>query len=587
MTPLLASILFIALAYLIGAVPFAYVLVRAIKGIDIRTVGSGNVGATNAARVLGLPYFFLIFFLDLAKGFLPTWFFPQAAAAWAGRAIPGLAVLVALAAILGHNFPIYLRFRGGKGVATSLGAVMALDAASSLAAFLTFLAILVVSRYVSLSSIGGGIAFAVYHFARTEHPWDRDQIAMSLLTIGLLGMLIVRHRQNLARIASGTEPKVPLRKKRTSPSGRILTWVVLGLVLLGGLGVALAALAARRAEVALGPFSLIEVARVGTGHQRAEHLTFANGGRLLAVACPRYQRLVLYRVTESESLELACDVPLEGRPMALQATRDRLFVLQRPHGDARHMEEAWWDTFDFQGRPIGSRFRVGFDPDDMAITADGRRAVVLLSGHAEGETNRPDPSLIVVDLGAANETPRLIGRLDFQQPGDDPDRLTLSATGQYAVVTLLGTSEVAAIDLLDPTQPRLIGRKPLPRLEVPYASAFEDDWILMPVDSERETVAVDLPGSPSAGIPPFLISTLPEGSALEVVHATGRRPLGRLPLRGPANLGTVRPTGLAYAPERSLLAVANRSGGIHLVAIRAEAEERFTTANREREQKNQ
>src|SRR3954468_15758840 len=117
MTALVAT-LAVVVAYLIGAIPFAYLVVYWAKGIDIRTVGSGNVGATNVGRVLGFRYFLLVFALDVLKGLLPTLGIPRAVAA-EGFGVPALPVLVALATILGHNFPIYLKFRGGKGVATS------------------------------------------------------------------------------------------------------------------------------------------------------------------------------------------------------------------------------------------------------------------------------------------------------------------------------------------------------------------------------------------------------------------------------------------------------------------------------------
>src|SRR6185312_10342972 len=138
MTAYLLGALCVVLAYLIGAIPFAYLVVYAAKGVDIRTVGSGNVGATNAGRVLGFRYFVIVFLLDLAKGLLPTLGLPRLVTAATGQTVPGLDVFVAIAAILGHNFPVYLRFKGGKGVATSLGAVSALDALASLAAAVGF-----------------------------------------------------------------------------------------------------------------------------------------------------------------------------------------------------------------------------------------------------------------------------------------------------------------------------------------------------------------------------------------------------------------------------------------------------------------
>jgi acyl-phosphate glycerol 3-phosphate acyltransferase len=586
MTAYALSTLAVALAYLIGAIPFAYLVVYLVKGVDIRTVGSGNVGATNAGRVLGSKYFFLVFLLDLLKGFLPTYSFPKAVAALAGSAAPGLAVPVALATILGHNFPIYLRFKGGKGVATSLGAMLALDWAASVASAATFVVFLLVTRIVSMSSVLGAIIFALVHFGLVRHPWSRDQAAMSVLTLGLVGMLIVRHRKNFARIAAGTEPKVAFRKPRPAPpSGRAGVFVVVGLVLVGGVAAWLALRGTRRAEAEIGPFRLVEVARAATGHQRAERVAFADGGRLLAVTCPRYNRVALYRVTEKEALERLPDIALGGRPVALAPARDRLYVLQRPEGDARHVEPGYWESFDFRGRPLGTRFLVGFYPDDMALTPDARNAVVLASGRAEGGPDRPAPALLVVDLQSA-DGPRVIGRLAFDGPRDDPERVVLSSLGTHAAVTLAGSNQVAAIELGDPARPRLAGRARLSRPgqsdAYPYLSLSGDESILLPVDLERETVAI----APPAGLTDpgrFLIATVPDGSAVEVVRAlprdktpgqsTWQRPLGRLTLRGTANLGAIRPTGLAYAPGRGLLAVASRSGGVHLVAIRQELPE--------------
>jgi glycerol-3-phosphate acyltransferase PlsY len=207
MIPLLA----IVVAHLIGATPCAYLIVRWRKGIDIRTVGSGNVGATNAGRLLGFRYFLLVFALDFAKGFLPTWGLPRLVQAWEGEVEPWLPVAVAVAAILGHNFPVYLGFRGGKGVATSLGALSALDPVACGAAVVGFTLGLLTTRMVSASSILGAVVLVATHFARTDRPWSRENLALSVALLGLLTMLVVRHRRNFARIAAGTEPRVPLR----------------------------------------------------------------------------------------------------------------------------------------------------------------------------------------------------------------------------------------------------------------------------------------------------------------------------------------------------------------------------------------
>lgn len=212
MPPYSLSVLAIVAAHLIGAVPFAYLLVWWAKGIDIRTVGSGNVGATNAGRVLGFRFFLLIFALDFLKGFLPTWALPKAVAL-VGEGFASLPVLVALAAILGHNFPVYLRFRGGKGVATSLGALSALDPIASVGAVVGFTISLLATRFVSASSILGGTAFVVVHLARSDVPFSGAELPLSLASLGLLLMLVVRHRKNFARILAGTEPKVTFRRR--------------------------------------------------------------------------------------------------------------------------------------------------------------------------------------------------------------------------------------------------------------------------------------------------------------------------------------------------------------------------------------
>ncbi len=569
---LLATIVAVLLAYLAGSIPFAYVVAKLAAGVDVRTVGSGNVGATNVGRVLGLRYFLLVFALDLAKGLLPTWGFPIAVERLAGPGLPpGLAVFVAMATIVGHNYPVFLKFQGGKGVATSLGAFAALDPAAALGAGMGFLTFLTITRYVSLSSILGALVFVVVHFTRVDAPWGREQLAMTVVTLGLFGLMIVRHRGNLGRIAAGTEPKVPFsRRRKQPPAGKSRGLLVAGLAALG-LGVATGgwvAINARRAvEAQCGPLKLVEVARASTGHQRAGRLAFADGGSTLAVACTRYNRVVIYRVGPGDTLTLAADVEVDGRPVAMAEGCGGLVVLQRPTGDDRHLEEGYFEVLGLDGKSRGPKVRVGWDPDDLAITPDGRRAIVVTSGHAEGETGRPDPALVVVSLAAdPAQGGEIVARLPMIGEGVDPDRLALSDSGTLAAVALLGTNEVAAIDLADPSRPALIGRELLAVRDVPHLSRGEGDAILMPADTEREAVVV---GAGGAGR--FVVTTMPNSSGIEVVDAGDRRALGRLTLRGPANLGTIRPTGLAHAPGRSLLAVANRSGGIHLIRVEGRA----------------
>ncbi len=153
-------------SYLIGSIPSGYLIARAVKGIDIRTVGSGNLGATNVGRVLGRRFFWIVLALDLLKGLLPTLGLPALVERLTGASSVDLPVLVGLAAILGHTFPVYLKFRGGKGVATSLGVVLALDPVSCAAAVLVFGAVLWIWGYVSLASLLGGVGFTAAHFIR-------------------------------------------------------------------------------------------------------------------------------------------------------------------------------------------------------------------------------------------------------------------------------------------------------------------------------------------------------------------------------------------------------------------------------------
>jgi acyl-phosphate glycerol 3-phosphate acyltransferase len=583
----LATIASLLVAYLIGSIPFGLIIARWFGGIDIRTVGSGNIGATNVGRVLGFRFFVVVFLLDFLKGMLPTYYLPMMASRASGLELPHLPVGVAIAAILGHNFPIYLRFQGGKGVATSLGAVSALDAFAGISAATGFTIALLLTRYVSISSIVGGLTWMLAHFVRIEKPFARDQIAMTIASFGLMGLLIARHRKNLARIASGTEPKVSLRKQKKKrdddlrPSGRVAPFLVVGLVIVAG-GTGFFLNAAKRTEADFGPYHAAEVARVATGHQRAERLAFADHGRLLAATCPRYNRVMLYRVTEARSLELVRDITLGGRPVAVAPSADRLFVLVRPTNDARHVEEGWWESFELEGKTAGPKVRVGFYPDDLAITPDGRHALVLTSGRGEGGEHRPAPSMAVYDLTLSKET----ARLAFDLPGDDPARLTLSADGVLAGVTLKGSNAVAWVDLADLDHPRLIARRAWPSPSSPDAVRFDHRGGLMAADEAGESLyyqagptgeptirqvqggigdVVEVPGEPD-----YRVVTVPFDSGIAFLPSApaAEQDEVRLPIKGRGNLSATRPLGLAYCPDRSLLAVSNRSGGsIHLVAI--------------------
>ncbi len=199
-------------AYLIGGVPFGLLIGR-FRGIDIRTRGSGNIGATNVTRIIGKPWGVLCFVLDFGKGFGPT-----AAALWLAAA-RGLdpsyaAVLGAVGSVCGHIFCPYLKFRGGKGIATSAGALMAIAAIPVLIAFAVWLGVLLVWRYVGLASVCAAVALPVSAVAlsRVDLPGQRLDVPVLIMLAALGALAIFRHRSNLQRIMAGTEAKIGAKK---------------------------------------------------------------------------------------------------------------------------------------------------------------------------------------------------------------------------------------------------------------------------------------------------------------------------------------------------------------------------------------
>ncbi len=190
-----------AVSYLLGSIPFGYLLVRIFTGEDVRASGSGNIGATNVARkspALGIA----TLVLDAAKGLAAVL---VARVLFSGPHQQLIMTTAAFFAVLGHLFPVWLKFRGGKGVATSLGAFILLTPKSILCMVFLFLVIAVAFRYVSLGSIAVAAAFPLLAWALHEYyvdPWQ-------LVLIALVSALVIwRHRQNIGRLAAGTEPKL-------------------------------------------------------------------------------------------------------------------------------------------------------------------------------------------------------------------------------------------------------------------------------------------------------------------------------------------------------------------------------------------
>jgi glycerol-3-phosphate acyltransferase PlsY len=182
-------------AYCIGSIPTGLLLAKAFGGVDIRTKGSGNIGATNVYRTLGRKIGLLTLVGDCLKGLLPV------LAAKALQLPVAWIALIGIAAFLGHIFPIFLRFKGGKGVATALGVFLATTPFAVLGALVVFIAVLVSRKYVSLASIA---AAAVMPLLTTLINRDATIVAMSLV---ISVIVILKHHENIARLRNGTESK--------------------------------------------------------------------------------------------------------------------------------------------------------------------------------------------------------------------------------------------------------------------------------------------------------------------------------------------------------------------------------------------
>jgi glycerol-3-phosphate acyltransferase PlsY len=199
-------------SYLLGSLPTGYLVVRAATGLDVRTRGSGNVGATNVARVAGSRAGLVVFLMDLAKGLAATllipawlnlpealWVHPDSSPA-PSTVVVGLAC--GLAAVLGHSFPVWLRFRGGKGVATTIGVVLGTAPLSALVVVGVWGICAAIWRYVSVASMAAAVALPI------AQVWCGRSLPEVLLGAALGLVIVVRHRTNLQRLFHGREPRL-------------------------------------------------------------------------------------------------------------------------------------------------------------------------------------------------------------------------------------------------------------------------------------------------------------------------------------------------------------------------------------------
>ena len=187
--------LILTIAYILGAIPFSVIITR-LKGIDLRTVGSGNFGATNVYRALGIKYAVLVFLLDAIKGALPVWY------AMTLFASPIIHIVIGFMAIFGHTFSLFLGFKGGKGVATAAGVFAVLSPVPFSITFLVVIALIFITRMVSVGTLAGCILLPIL-LVQFNEP---QLLVVSVSVIAFF--IVLKHRGNIKRIVQGTENKL-------------------------------------------------------------------------------------------------------------------------------------------------------------------------------------------------------------------------------------------------------------------------------------------------------------------------------------------------------------------------------------------
>jgi len=197
MTALVTGLLAIVIAYLLGAIPFGYLVTRFTTGKDVRSEGSGNIGATNVLRAAGRGAAVLTLVLDMAKGFGAVWI-----AGWLTDGSSGWMADAALAVMAGHAFPIFLGFKGGKAVATFFGAFLYLTPIPALAALIVFVIVVVVTRYISAGSVLASAAFPLGVWL-IQHATLNEVLAAVIAAV----IVVYRHKENMRRIRAGKEPQ--------------------------------------------------------------------------------------------------------------------------------------------------------------------------------------------------------------------------------------------------------------------------------------------------------------------------------------------------------------------------------------------
>jgi glycerol-3-phosphate acyltransferase PlsY len=200
----------IILAYLIGSIPTAVWVSKKVYGIDIREHGSGNAGATNTFRILGKKAGSVVMLVDMMKGFVAVKLSLLSSFSWHSEAIVNLQVFLGLAAVVGHIFPIWADFRGGKGIATLFGMILSIQPLAAVSLIGVFFLILYLTRYVSLSSISASIAFPLLILFIFNEP----EVSYRVFAIATAILVVLTHYKNINRLITGNESKVAMFRKR-------------------------------------------------------------------------------------------------------------------------------------------------------------------------------------------------------------------------------------------------------------------------------------------------------------------------------------------------------------------------------------
>lgn len=200
---MILSIIAIAAAYLLGSVSFSVLFAKLLKGIDIRNHGSGNAGATNTLRVLGKGPAILVLVLDICKGILAVWL-----GRWLAPDMEWAPALAGLAAVIGHNWPLYFHFKGGKGIATTIGMLATLCFLPALSAGIIGILAIVFTRYVSLGSLLFVTLTPVFLLVYDAAGWHDYGTAVLVVSVVIWALAVWRHRGNLVKLKNGTENKL-------------------------------------------------------------------------------------------------------------------------------------------------------------------------------------------------------------------------------------------------------------------------------------------------------------------------------------------------------------------------------------------